>query len=598
MKYTMMKTLKEQLIRIKKAKRYDLYFVYVIIAIFGGLTPVIGVFFTKIIIDAITNASNVNDFIIKIIILTALCAVCLIISSVLSGYLSSSFLHLRQKEFEIDINLYHRTKYENIENPVFQDKLKTALDAIGGDGMGFQKTYENIGLILVSLVSIILFCIIIGKFNILIVLVCIISTIVSTLINRLVANYHQKRQVDLAHANRQKSYFNTTGSDFSYGKDIRVFSLQNIFMDKYNNKSLSYIKVLKDLANKEFLYGLIGLLTLILQDSVAYILIILSAINKQIDLASVSLYISCIVAFSTVLRTLTDQITDLVKNLKITSYYFEFLDETEKEPTLDKFPFDKHLGLTIEFKNVWFKYPGTEKYVLKDLNLKIEANSKVAIVGTNGAGKTTIVKLISGLFEPTEGDIYINGVNLKTIDKKDYQEAISTVFQDYEIYAMSVIDNVGGYNCDRELAIKCIESVGLKEEIEALPNSYDTELLKVLDENGVDLSGGQKQKIAIARALYKNGGIVILDEPTAALDALAEASIYSSFANLVENKTAIYISHRLSSTKFCDKIAFFNQDGLQEYGTHDELMNNKAGYYEMFKIQGKYYQEGGNNNEE
>ena len=144
MKYTMMKTLKEQLIRIKKAKRYDLYFVYVIIAIFGGLTPVIGVFFTKIIIDAITNASNVNDFIIKIIILTALCAVCLIISSVLSGYLSSSFLHLRQKEFEIDINLYHRTKYENIENPVFQDKLKTALDAIGGDGMGRSVTSDSV----------------------------------------------------------------------------------------------------------------------------------------------------------------------------------------------------------------------------------------------------------------------------------------------------------------------------------------------------------------------------------------------------------------------------------------------------------------------
>ena len=163
---------------------------------------------------------------------------------------------------------------------------------------------------------------------------------------------------------------------------------------------------------------------------------------------------------------------------------------------------------------------------------------------------------------------------------------------------MSVIENVGGYDCDRELAIKCIESVGLKEVIEALPNSYDTELLKVLDENGVDLSGGQKQKIAIARALYKNGGIVILDEPTAALDALAEANIYSSFANLVENKTAIYISHRLSSTKFCDKIAFFNQDGLQEYGTHEELMSNQLGYYEMFKIQGKYYQEGGNNNEE
>ena len=183
------------------------------------------------------------------------------------------------------------------------------------------------------------------------------------------------------------------------------------------------------------------------------------------------------------------------------------------------------------------------------------------------------------------------------IQKEDYQKLISTVFQDYDIYALTVLENVGGINYDREKVMNCIASVGLKEVIERLPNSYDTNLLKVIDENGVDLSGGQKQKIAIARALYKEGGIVILDEPTSALDALAEASIYQQFSDLVKDKTSIYISHRLSSTKFCDRILFFNENGLQEEGTHDDLMNNKQGYYEMFMIQGKYYQEGGENND-
>ena len=188
-------------------------------------------------------------------------------------------------------------------------------------------------------------------------------------------------------------------------------------------------------------------------------------------------------------------------------------------------------------------------------------------------------------------------MDLKTLDKEDYQKLISTVFQDYDIYALTVLENVGGMDYNREKVIQCIDSVGLKEVIEALPNSYDTTLLKVIDENGVDLSGGQKQKIAIARALYKDGGIVILDEPTSALDALAEASIYQQFSNLVKNKTSIYISHRLSSTKFCNRILFFNENGLQEEGTHDDLMKNRQGYYEMFMIQGKYYQEGGNSND-
>ena len=368
-------------------------------------------------------------------------------------------------------------------------------------------------------------------------------------------------------------------------------------MEKYNDKSLSYLKVLHDLLNKEFKYGLFGLVTLLIQDGISYSIIVYSAIKGYITLSEVTLYISSIIAFTTVLRTLSDNITDLIKNLKLTMTYFEFMDSTEKEKKLNKWEFDYHEGVTIEFKDVWFKYPNTDNYILKNLNFKINKNEKIAIVGTNGAGKTTIVKLICGLFEPTEGQVLVNNVDLKTLDKEDYQKLISTVFQDYDIYALTVLENVGGMDYNREKVIQCIDSVGLKEVIEALPNSYDTTLLKVIDENGVDLSGGQKQKIAIARALYKDGGIVILDEPTSALDALAEASIYQQFSNLVKNKTSIYISHRLSSTKFCNRILFFNENGLQEEGTHDDLMKNRQGYYEMFMIQGKYYQEGGNSND-
>ncbi len=591
MKYGLWKTFITQIKRINEAKLSGTYLLYFVNAIVSGLIPVISVFFIKIIVDEITISNSIEQFIWKMLILILLSALCLVLKSIFEGILAGNFFTLRQKEFERVIRLYYSTKYDNIEDSLFQDTMESATKAVDGDDRGFQKTYTNFKLILNSLFSIILFSIILANFHIALVFVCLFSTIISIIINKKIADYHKKRQKDLGHAYRQKQYYNQTTSDFAYGKDIRIFSLKEFIMKKYQDKSLSYIKVLSDLLNKEFKYGLFGLITLLIQDSVAYILVIYSAIQKQITLSEVTLYISSIVTFTTILRTLSDNMIDLIKNLKLTIGYFDFLDSTNLEEKLAFYNADYHEGVSIEFRNVWFKYPNTEKYVLKDLNFKINAKEKIAIVGTNGAGKTTIVKLICGLFEPTRGQIFINGIDLKTLDKKDYQKLISTVFQDYDIYALSILENVGGIKYDRQKAISCIENVGLKETIESLPKGYDTNLLKVIDEQGIDLSGGQKQKLAIARALYKNGGIVILDEPTSALDALAEASIYQQFAGLVENKTAIYISHRLSSTKFCDRILFFNQNGLQEEGSHEDLMNQKQEYYHMFMVQGKYYQE-------
>ena len=371
--------------------------------------------------------------------------------------------------------------------------------------------------------------------------------------------------------------------------------MKGFLIEKYKQKSKSYIEVIRDIKNKEFLYALLGLLTLFIQDGLAYFLVIQAYFDKRITLSEVSLYISTIVAFTTVLRGFTQNFSFLVSNVKMSQFYFDtcynqesFISTgTYKEIDLSKAP-------EIEFRNVWFKYPGTEKWILKDFNFKIKAGEKLAIVGTNGAGKSTIVKLICGLFKPTEGVILVDGRNALEYDKNTYYKMFSTVFQDYEIYACSVLENVVGSD-KTEASIRygkdCLKRVGLQKKIEELPKQYDTQLLKIIDEEGVDLSGGQKQKIAIARALFKNGNVVILDEPTSALDALAEAEIYQSFNDLVEDKTAIYISHWLSSTKFCDKIAFFDGTGLKEYGTHEELMKQHKGYYEMFMTQGKYYQE-------
>lgn len=600
-KYGFGKTLIRQMKLIKEAKLSYMYVLYILNAVFAGCIPVIGVFFTKLIIDVIEGTQDTTRLTITVIILIAACIVCFAASKMISPYLNGNFVRLRFQEFDRCMDLFYEVEYSNVEDSRFLDRLNAAFKALQGDGRGFQHAYDKIRSLLEGLVSIILFCVIISLFSPWIALVCIVSTVATAFLNRWISAYAYKRDGDRTHAIRQTYYFNETCSDFSYGKDSRVFDLKDSLMDKYREKSLSYVKVIRDIEARRFGIAALGLITLLLQDGVSYFLIIQAYFNKMIGLSEVSLYISAIVAFSTVLRTFTDDLAILSTDLKLTGNYFEFLSEVSYMPQEGQTPvLADNEPVEIVFENVSFKYPNTERYILKDFNFTIHAGEKLAIVGTNGAGKTTIVKLICGLFKPTSGRILINGKDINSFHPQEYYGMFSTVFQDYEIYAASILENVIGNDTSEEArscGIDCLMRVGLEDKILSLPMQYDTQLLKVIDENGVDLSGGQKQKIAIARALYKNGNVVILDEPTSALDALAEAEIYQSFSDLVKNKTAIYISHRLSSTKFCDKIAFFNENGLQEYGTHDELMALKAGYYSMFEIQGKYYQEGAEEHE-
>ena len=600
-KNTFFGTLKRQILLIKESKLLSIYAYWPFIALFGGCVPVIGVFYSKWIIECISHSKPQSYLILLVCVLTAASILTYTISHILRGLASTNYFVLRQKEFHRVIKLYGQVDYERIESPHFMDEVNVGFEALQGNGWGLEPTYKNLENIFTNLISVVLFAVILSLFNVWIALLCLGSTLVTALANQGVTRYINKRKKDRAHAARQRYYFYNTCSDFSYGKDIRVFGLKDFLMKKYKDKSLSYIKILAAIGNKKFLYSLFGLVMLLLEDGLSYSFIIKAYFDKTITLADVSLYITTIVAFTTVLRSFTSEVTTMITNVKITESYFDFLDnqhiyKTTGEVTdiaLEQAP-------RIEFKNVWFQYPETEKWILKDFNFCIEPGEKLAIVGENGAGKTTIVKLICGLFKATKGEILINGIPVDQYNKEAYYRMFSTVFQDFDIFACSIMENVIGTDQSEEDYLRgkdCLRRVGLSDYIESLPLGYDTPMLKVIDETGVDMSGGQRQKLAIARALYKNGNVVILDEPTSALDALAEAEIYQSFDDLVYNKTAIYISHRLSSTKFCDKIAFFDSTGLKEYGTHDELLQAKKGYYRMFTVQGKYYQEGGNPNE-
>ncbi len=253
---------------------------------------------------------------------------------------------------------------------------------------------------------------------------------------------------------------------------------------------------------------------------------------------------------------------------------------------------NKEARYEIEFRNVSFKYPRSDRYVLKNINLKLKSGTKQALVGTNGAGKTTLVKLLCRLYEPTEGEILLNGVNIREYDYGEYLKLFSCVFQDFKLFSLTLGQNiVAGRDYDRQRVEECLKKVSFYDRYLAMPEGTDTYLYRDISEKGQEISGGEAQKIALARALYKDSPMIVLDEPTAALDPIAEAQIYEDFGRLVDKKTAVYISHRLSSCRFCDEITVFEQGRIVQRGTHSELIKEKDGqYFELWNAQAQYYQ--------
>ena len=301
------------------------------------------------------------------------------------------------------------------------------------------------------------------------------------------------------------------------------------------------------------------------------------------------------------LNKVTEEIGGLLQNvaeiktnepfLKIYLDYFDIKNDMYQGSLSVEKRSDKKFD--IEFKNVSFKYQGTDNYALKNINLDLKVGERLAVVGMNGSGKTTFIKLLCRLYDPTEGEIFMNDFNIRKYDYRQYLDLFSVVFQDYNLLSVPLGNNVASSDTwDTEKAERLLEEVGFGERYATMPRKLETPLYKDFDEDGVNVSGGEAQKIALARALYKDAPFIILDEPTAALDPIAEAEIYSKFDQIVGDKTAIYISHRLSSCRFCDKIAVFDKGEIVQIGTHDELLADESGkYYELWNAQAQYYTE-------
>lgn len=385
-------------------------------------------------------------------------------------------------------------------------------------------------------------------------------------------------------------YYNKTAGDFKSGKEIRLFNLKDMILNAYKNvinkrKSFSLRAV-----NKTFRKSLLSVLILIIAQGIFAYTLILSFKNGSVDTGSFLMYLTLMLQFVLLADRAIEDYEFYVVNQTIYVENLYDLLETDKL-NITHGDRDKLSGaVDIEFKNVTFAYPNTDKKVLDNLSFKIAKNETIALVGNNGEGKSTIINLLVRLFRPDEGEILLNGVNINEFKEEELYKMFACIFQQVNIYPYTLGNNISMHETyDLERAKRAIEDVGLKERIEEEKNAYERNMSHEVAKDALELSGGQEQKLAISRAVYKDSPILILDEPTANLDALAEHEIYSKLNDLREDRTSIYISHRLSSTKFCDRIILLKGGKIFEEGTHDELMKKKGEYYEMFTIQGKYY---------
>lgn len=481
--------------------------------------------------------------------------------------------------------------FENIENPEILDLKERALFAIYNHGT-IERLIENIAKAVSEIITMIGLIAIIFTLNGFIVLVILaIIALNSKIFDKLQKLSFEEGQKAVP-ANRAFAYFGTLTSDFSLGKDIRLYNIAPIILSKSSRFHTDIVAINTRHCRTEGKYNGLTNINLQFQMVLVYAYLTYRVFIEALSIGSFTMYASAISSFSTSVSSFINTFIEINQLCRYLDLFIQFEQLESKNQAGDR-SLEEQDQYVIEFCNVSFKYPKNKDYTLKNISITIKHGEKLSLVGLNGAGKTTFIKLLTRLYEPTEGEILLNGINISEYKYDEYMKMFSVVFQDFKLLAFTIKENISldDYNIASDESIfEVMREVGLEKEISKLEKGVNTSIYKRFDKNGIEFSGGQSQKLAIGRALYKDAPIVVLDEPTAALDPIAEYEIYNKFNDLVGNKIAIYISHRMSSCKICDKIAVFHGGEIIQYGNHDELIkDDNMQYAKMFKSQSQYY---------
>lgn len=569
-------------------------------ALLAVATSLVNLYISPMVLACVEQGATVMRLAATILVFTGL----LIVTSAASAYIGENIIFGRITVRSAIIAAINRkaatTSYPNVGDEKFRKLQSKSSEAVSSNSSATEAVWTTITELVKNIIGFAIYLALLSTLQPVIILVILATTLVGYFVSKRINEYGYRHRDEVEDYENKLWYAARASQDAKAAKDIRIFNLKP-WLNEVTDKAYSAYVAFHRRANGVYFWGsVVDLVLAFLRNGLAYAYLINLVLRDGLSASQFLLYFSAVGGFTGWVTGILGNLSTLhiqSLDLSVVREFLEFPEQFSLDDgkAIQPNPMGKY---EIALENVSFKYPGSDSYILKDVNLTLHAGEKLAVVGLNGAGKTTIVKLLCGFYDPTEGRVTLNGVDIREFRRRDYYKLFSAVFQSFSLLAATVAANVAQSedDIDMQRVRECCSMAGLTQKIESLPDGYETLMNREVYEDAVMLSGGETQRLMLARALYKNAPLIMLDEPTAALDPIAEAELYQKYGDMTAGKSSVYISHRLASTRFCDRIVFIEGGGIAEEGTHSELLAKGGRYAELFEVQSRYYKEevGGN----
>lgn len=571
-------------------------------ALFAVALNLINLYVSPTILSVVERQASVTELIVTIVVFVA----ALMLVSAASSYVNTNTLYGRISVRCEIINLLNRkmatTSYQNISDERFKTLKIKVQETIGSNRAATEAVWTTLTDLTTNIVGFAFYVVLMSSIQPLLLLAILATTVVSYFVSNRLSEWGYKHREEESEYSTQIYYLGRQSSDLTVAKDIRIFGLRSWLDDLYAKSMAAYTAFKRKEQGVYIWASVTDLVLTFLRNAIAYAYLIGLVIGNGLSVSEFLLFFGAVGGFTAWVSGILSGFNTLHKQSLDISSVRECLEFPEPFKFEDGEPIKakENKLYEIRLENVSYRYPGADKDTLTNVNLTLHPGEKLAVVGLNGAGKTTLIKLICGFLDPTEGHILLDGKDIRDYNRRDYYKMFSAVFQEFSLLAGTIATNVAqdSEGFDMERVKDCVEKAGLRKKIESLKDGYDTYLNREVFEDAMLLSGGETQRLMLARALYKNAPFIVLDEPTAALDPIAESEMYQKYNEMTSGKSSIYISHRLASTRFCDRIIMIADGRIGEEGTHEELLKAGGKYAELYEVQSKYYKEGEEENEE